>query len=166
MAELKRRLEELEFHDVITYIASGNVILKSDKNADETRTAIETMLPERFLLDTKLIKVLVLTHRQLKSIVNNRPQGFGDQPDIYHSDAVFLIDLDSDQAMHVFHPREGVDMVWPGIGVIYSQRLSALRTKSRLSKIIGTPEYKSMTIRSWGTTIQLLALLEDAATRK
>jgi uncharacterized protein (DUF1697 family) len=42
--------------------------------------------------------------------------------------------------------------------VIYSQRLSAQRTKSRLNRIMGTPEYAAMTIRSWSTTMKLLNL--------
>jgi uncharacterized protein (DUF1697 family) len=61
--------------------------------------------------------------------------------------------------MPVFDPRPGVDSVWPGDGVIYSQRLSAERTKSRLNKAISTPAYKSMTIRSWTTTMALLELM-------
>jgi uncharacterized protein (DUF1697 family) len=61
----------------------------------------------------------------------------------------------------VFSPKDGVDRIWPGERVIYSQRLAALRVKSRLNKIIGTPAYKSMTIRSWGTTTKLLALLDS-----
>jgi uncharacterized protein (DUF1697 family) len=44
--------------------------------------------------------------------------------------------------------------------VIYSQRLSSQRTKSRLNKIMATPVYKSMTIRSWNTTTKLLELLK------
>ena len=79
---------------------------------------------------------------------------------MYHSDAIFLMGIDADAAMEVFDPRPGVDSVWPGDGVIYSQRLSAERTKSRLSKIVGTKAYKSMTIRSWTTTMALLELLE------
>ena len=44
----------------------------------------------------------------------------------------------------------------PGEGVIiYSQRLSAQRTKSRLSTVMSSPLYKSMTIRSWSTTVKL-----------
>jgi uncharacterized protein (DUF1697 family) len=64
--------------------------------------------------------------------------------------------------MQVFSPREGVDSVWPGEGVIYSQRLSAERTKSRLGKIVGTPAYYNMTIRSWNTTTKLLELVRQA----
>ena len=62
------------------------------------------------------------------------------------------------EALAVFKPRDGVDRIWPGKNVIYSQRLSAERTKSRLGQIVGTVPYKSMTIRSWSTVMKLLAL--------
>jgi uncharacterized protein (DUF1697 family) len=159
MADLKKCLEELGFSNVSTYIASGNVILESDKPAGEIRTQIEEALPKSLKLDSELIKVLVLSRDQLQAVVNNKPEGFGEQPEKYHSDTIFLIGIDSVQAMSVFDPREGVDKVWPGDSVIYSQRLSSLRTKSRLSKIVGTPAYQSMTIRSWSTTTKLLELL-------
>ncbi len=103
--------------------------------------------------------MLVLTRHQLQAVIENKPDGFGEQPETYHSDAIFLMGIDSAQAMPVFDPREGVDNVWLGDGVIYSQRLSAQRTKSRLGKIVATPVYKSMTIRSWSTTTKLLELL-------
>jgi len=45
--------------------------------------------------------------------------------------------IDAHEAMAVFSPRDGVDTVWPGTGVIYSQRLSARRTESRLNRIVG-----------------------------
>ena len=161
MADLKKCLEELGFSQVITYIASGNVILKSDRRPDEIKALIEEALPKRFKLDNELIKVLVLTHSQLKAIIDNKPEGFGEQPEKYHSDAIFLMGIDSVQTMPVFDPREGVDQVWPGDGVIYSQRLSSQRTKSRLNKIIASPAYKSMTIRSWNTTKKLLEMLRQ-----
>jgi uncharacterized protein (DUF1697 family) len=161
MADLKKCLEDLSFSDVSTYIASGNVILKSDKKPVEIKALIEKALLANFTLDSELIKVLVLSRNDLQKVINSKPKGFGEQSDKYHSDAIFLIDLDSDLAMSVFNPREGVDMVWLGKGVIYSQRLSALRTKSRLGKIVGTLPYKSMTIRSWNTTTKLLYLLEE-----
>lgn len=160
MAILKTCLEELGFSNVSTYIASGNVILESKKKPVEIKSVIEKALLENFTLDSELIKVLVLSHDELRAVIRNKPKGFGDQPDIYRSDAIFLIDIDAAAAMSVFNPREGVDVVWPGKGVIYSQRLSALRTKSRLGKIVGTLPYKSMTIRSWNTTLKLLDILD------
>jgi uncharacterized protein (DUF1697 family) len=164
MAGLKECLEQLGFSNVSTYNASGNVILESDKGADEIKSRIEEALPESFKLDDELIRVLVLTRDQFQAVIDNKPEGFGEQPEKYHSDAIFLIGIDSAQAMPLFKPREGVDKVWPGDGVIYSQRLSSQRTKSRLSKIMGTPVYKSMTIRNWNTTTKLLEILRKMDT--
>jgi len=158
MAELKRCLEDLGCLDVITYINSGNVILRSDVDAKSLGLQIEKTLSRNFKLDSSVIKVLVLTRAELEAVIAEKPEGFGEQPEEYHSDAIFLMGITADKAMAVFNPREGVDKIWPGTGVIYSQRLSALRTKSRLSQIMGTPVYKSMTIRNWNTALKLLEL--------
>ena len=159
MAPLRELLEKLGYSDVSTYIASGNAILRSDRPASEIKRTIEAALPKTFRLDSELVAVAVLTRAQLQAVVDNKPKGFGAHPDLYHSDAIFLIDVDSATAMKVFDPHPEVDRVWPGKGVIYSQRLSAQRTRSRLNKAITTPLYKSMTIRSWTTTMALLKLL-------
>ncbi|MFI1996103.1 DUF1697 domain-containing protein [Actinoplanes sp. NPDC020271] len=160
MAALKKLLESLGFSDVSTYIASGNVLLTSDRNAEEVAAEIEAAMPRAFQLDSELIKVLVLTHDQLRTVVGDRPKGFGDEPGKYHSDAIFLMGIEAAEAMPIFNPREGVDRVWPGDGVVYAERLSAQRTKSRLSSMMTSPLYKSMTIRSWTTTVKLLAMLD------
>ncbi len=162
MVGLIKCLEELGFSNVSTYIASGNVILDSTNPPSEIKVKIEKVLPKRFNLDSELIKVLLLTRSQLQTIIDQKPDEFGDHPDKFHSDAIFLMGIDAADALPMFDPREGVDKVWPGDGVIYFQRLSALRTKSRLSKIVGTPAYKSMTIRSWSTTTKLLELMKIA----
>lgn len=161
MSELKQCLEGLGFDKVSTFIASGNVILQSRASAADVKARIEQALPKRFKLDSQLVKVSVLTRGQLQAVIDNKPDGFGEQPETYHSDVVFLIDIDPAQARRVFDPREGVDTVWTGDGVIYSQRLSALRTKSRLSKVMGTPAYGSMTIRTWNTATKLLELMKN-----
>ena len=160
MAALRELLESHGHAKVSTYIASGNVILSSDRSAAAIKRELEEALPKTFKLDSELIAVLVLTRAQLRAVVKDKPKGFGDHPDRYHSDAIFLMGIDSATAMEVFDPRPGVDRVWPGDGVIYSQRLSAERTKSRLNKAISTPLYKSMTIRSWATTLALLERME------
>jgi uncharacterized protein (DUF1697 family) len=161
MAALRECLEKLGFADVTTYIASGNVILSSDKSAKAVKPLIENALLKSFTLDSELIKVLILSREQLQAVVDSKPEGFGEEPDKYHSDAIFLMDIDASEALPVFKPREGVDMVWAGDGVIYSQRLSALRTKSRLSLIMASPLYKSMTIRNWNTVTRLLKMLQS-----
>ena len=160
MAALRELLESHGHTNVSTYIASGNVILSTDKAAVAIKRDLEEALPRAFKLDSELIAVLVLTLAELRDVVRKRPKSFGDQPETYNSDAVFLMGIDAPTAMQVFDSRPGIDQVWPGTGVIYSQRLSAQRTKSRLGKIVGTPAYKSMTIRSWATTMALLERME------
>jgi len=162
MAALRELLEELGYRNVTTY-ASGNVILRSERPPAEMRRQIEEALPKRFTLDSELISVLVLTHAQLRAVVEKKPRGFGEEPRTYHSDAIFLIDIDAVTAMEVFDPHPDVDRVWPDDGVIYSQRVSAQRTKSRLNKAISTPAYKSMTIRGWTTTQALLDRMDEVA---
>lgn len=161
MADLRGHLEKQGFSNVSTYIASGNVILSSSRQPDVIKAQIEEILTANFTLDSKIIKALVVPRSQLQAVVDNKPKGFGEQPEKYYSDAIFLMDIHLAEAMAAFAPRDGVDKIWPGDGVVYSQRLGAMRTKSRLSKIVGTPAYKSMTIRSWNTTTKLLQILND-----
>jgi uncharacterized protein (DUF1697 family) len=160
MAELKKCLEALGYENVATFIASGNVILDTTESAKKVQARVEAALIKDFKLDSEIIKVLALTTAQLEAIVATRPKGFGGQPGKYHSDALFLMGLTAAKVMPVFSPCEGVDKVWPGKGVVYSQRLSAERTRSRLNKIMESPYYKSMTIRSWSTTMKLVEMLK------
>jgi uncharacterized protein (DUF1697 family) len=168
MAALKEALEELGCENVTTYINSGNVVLESKKSAKALEAEIEKaleaeiekVLPKKFKLDSELIRVLALTKAQFKAAVTGRPKGFGDEPGKYHSDAIFLMSGKVADAVKAFSPRDGVDELWPGKGLIYHQRLSTQRTKSRLNRIMATPFYKEMTIRNWATTTKLLDMLE------
>lgn len=161
MAKLKACLEAHGYENVATYINSGNVVADSRKSAAAIEDEIETVLPKEFKLDSELIRVLALPRATYRRMIDGRPKGFGDEPGKYHSDAIFLMrGLKLADAVGAFDPREGVDALWPGKGVIYHRRLSAQRTKSKLSKMLGTPQYKSMTIRNWATATKLLEMLE------
>jgi uncharacterized protein (DUF1697 family) len=159
MVELKACFEELGCENVRTYIASGNVMFESNKSSAELTEELQEALPKKFKLDSELVRILVLSHDQLQEVIDQAPKGFGTEPGKYHSDAIFLMGVPSDEAIKVFNPREGVDKVWQGDLAIYSQRLSAQRTRSRLSTIMSSPLYKQMTIRSWDTTARLLELM-------
>jgi uncharacterized protein (DUF1697 family) len=155
MSALSERLTDLGLQDVSTVLATGNVLLRSSTPARTLGQQIESVLVEDFGLHQDPVKVLVLTAAQVHAVVENKPDHFGEEPDTYHSDAIFLMGISASSALTAFNPREGVDRIWPGEGVIYSQRLSAQRTKSRLSTVVSSPLYKSMTIRSWSTTVKL-----------
>jgi uncharacterized protein (DUF1697 family) len=159
MAELRAALEDAGFDSVSTYIQSGNVLFRTTASAASLESNLEKMLEQRFKIP---LVVVVRSHAQIRKVVHGAPDGFGAQSAVYHSDVVFLKKpLTSKQAMKVVQLRDGVDQAWPGSGVIYFTRLSARRTESRMSRIVGTPEYKQMTIRNWGTTTKLLALLDE-----
>jgi uncharacterized protein (DUF1697 family) len=159
MADLRAALADGGFEDVSTYIQSGNVLFRSDAPAKSLEASIEGMLERRFGVP---LVVVVRSHTQLRKVVTNAPRGFGTEPETYHSDAVFLkAPLTAKQAMTVVELRDGVDQAWPGDGVVYFARLSAKRVQSRMGRMIGTPEYKQMTIRSWTTTTKLLDLLDE-----
>jgi uncharacterized protein (DUF1697 family) len=159
MDELRACFEADGHTEVRTYIQSGNVLFTTTEPVKTLEDRVESALEKQFGVP---LLVVVRTHRQLRNVFDQAPPGFGSEPDKYHSDAIFLkAPLTASQAMKVVTLRDGVDRAWPGKGLIYFTRLSELRTKSKMNKIVGTPEYKQMTIRSWSTTTKLLAMLDE-----
>jgi uncharacterized protein (DUF1697 family) len=159
MADLRATLEDGGYEGVRTYIASGNVLLEADRGTKHLEDHIESLLEARFGVP---LVVVVRSEQQLRAVISKAPKGFGTQPTKYHSDAVFLKGpLTAAKAMGIVSLKEGVDDAWPGTGVVYFQRLSAKRTASRMGRIVGTPEYQLMTIRSWQTVTKLVHLLDE-----
>lgn len=71
MAELRELLTKKGFHNVKTYIQSGNVILQSSDNDIKTlETKIKKSIQDHFGFD---VSVLVRTRGQLNTIFNNCP---------------------------------------------------------------------------------------------
>jgi uncharacterized protein (DUF1697 family) len=161
MGELRQAFEDGGYDAVRTYIQSGNVLFESAAARQTLEGDIERVLEERFGVP---LVVVVRSRDQLRAVVERAPDGFGAAPATFHSDVLFLkAPLTPRQALRVVQCREGVDEAWAGTGVLYFARRSALRTKSKMSSIVGTPEYQRMTIRSWATTTTLLGLLDEAA---
>jgi uncharacterized protein (DUF1697 family) len=162
MAELRAALEGIGLQNVRTYIQSGNVVINAPKamaRAATLETRIEAALEARFGFP---IATDVRADADMRAVVADAPEGFGVSPSTHLCDVVFLKpDLTVSQAMDVVTTREGVDRAWPGSGVVYFERLAERRTESRLSRIMGTPAYGSMTIRNWNTTTRLVAMLDD-----
>lgn len=160
MAALRSCLEEAGFLDVATYIASGNVLFTPAKPAPAaalTRT-LETLLASTFRYEASLV---LRDRKQMAQVVDKAPSGFGTKPDKYRYDVIFLKDtLAAADALKQLPLKDGVDEGWAGPGVLYTSRLVAKVTQSRLSKVASLPVYRSMTIRNWNTTTKLVKLLE------
>lgn len=162
MQELKAHFEEMGFGDVDTYIQSGNVLFETSRKDRKKLTAeIEKGLSERFDYGSC---VVVVSHDELRQVVETAPEGFGDAPSEYKYDVIFLKrPLTAADAMESITTREGVDEAYQGDRVLYFSRLTAKASRSRLSRITQTPVYQRMTIRNWNTTTKLLALADARA---
>jgi uncharacterized protein (DUF1697 family) len=158
MADLRMAFERMGFDDVATYIQSGNVLFRAPRQKREELAArIESALSRRFGVD---LKVVLLTQANLRAVIADAPRGFG--WDSHLCDVVFLRKpLTAKKAFGVLEMKEGIDRAWAGKGVLYMARLRSRATGSRLNRIASTPEYKDMTMRSWGTTTKLLDRLDE-----
>jgi len=158
MTDLKACFEADGFEDVATYIQSGKVVFTADRSAGGGLSArIERILAGSFDYEAS---VVVRSGSQMRSIVDRAPDGFGSDAATHRSDVIFLKPpLTARAAMRDVPTRDGVDRAWEGSGVLYFERLAARATQSRLSKIVSMPIYRSMTIRNWRTTTELLRLL-------
>jgi uncharacterized protein (DUF1697 family) len=160
MAELKTCFEAAGYVRVSTYIQSGNVIFTATAAAaDDLAHRIEALLGATFDYGAT---VVLRTQEQMRAIVTRAPEGFGEEPDLYRYDVLFLKDpLAASAVLEGVPIREGVDAAHAGPGVIYFSRLASKAAQSRLSRLAAMPIYKSITARNWNTTTKLLRLMEE-----
>jgi uncharacterized protein (DUF1697 family) len=160
MADLKASFEDQGFGNVATYIASGNVFFDSgERSAAKLTQQIEDLINAAF--NYYQATVVIRTKAQMRNVVDQAPKGFGSKPSRYLSDALFLKSPARASAVLASLPiKEGVDQAHAGRGVIYWSRLASRASSSRLSRVASMPIYKSMTIRSWTTTVKLKELMD------
>lgn len=157
MVDLKAGFESMGFQNVRTYIQSGNVIFSSEMDDKEALTErIEVGLSKLFNYTSRIV---LISKKQLKRIVEGAPPEFGQAPELYRYDVLFLKPpMTADEVFGQLPAREGVDRISKGDAVIYYTRLISQASKSKLNKVIGMPVYKQITIRNWNTTLKLLSL--------
>ena len=159
MPALKACFEEGGFEDVVTYIQSGNVVFSSKEKASGLPDKIERMLVAAF--GHYEASIVLRSRSQMRAIVDRAPNGFGTQPAKFRYDVCFLKPhVKATTAIKDIPLKEGVDRIWAGTGVLYSSRLIARATSSRINRIASLPVYKDMTIRNWNTTTKLAQLME------
>lgn len=160
MVKLKACFEDLGFKRVTTYIQSGNVLFEAPKQDLKKLTLkIERALFKTF--DYAALAV-VITQNDLQQAIKQAPKGFGQKPDAYRYDVMFLKDpIRGKDVIEDIPVNKAVDSVSAGTSALYYSRLISKATQSRLSKVVAMPVYQQMTIRNWNTTTKLLALMDD-----
>lgn len=89
MSELKMGFEELGFSEAATYLNSGNVVFLTDiDDRNILSNKIEVLIKDRFDLD---IPVLVVSQDDLKDILNNAPDGWGDDNKETFDNLIFMM---------------------------------------------------------------------------
>lgn len=158
MKQLKSVFDEAGMASARTYINSGNVIFESDV-PDRLRvaTVLEDAIAAHFGF---AVRVLVRGLEEMRSIVAAAPDHWTND-DAMRCDVFFLWDdvdrpsvleqLPSDPALE--------DVVYTPGAVIWRVDRGNVR-KSRMTRILGTPLYKQLTIRNCNTARKLLQLME------
>jgi uncharacterized protein (DUF1697 family) len=159
MDALRAAFEALGLRTVTTFIASGNVLFEADSNDNAALTGqIERALATAFAYDSKIV---LLSADDLRAAIAEAPPGFGEEPDTYRYDVLFVKPpMTPRKALAEIETTPGVDDVEAGTHALYFRRLTAQASRSRMSKIVGKPVYKSLTIRNWNTTRRLLELVD------
>src|SRR5207302_3952238 len=139
----------LALSDVRTYINSGNVIFSTRASDAQRLTArIEKALEQHTGM---AIKVLVMDHKSLKKLVDAIPSQWVDDKTMRTYVLLLWKELDDRKIIERLPVRPGVDNVRYAPGAVIWQVDRKDVGKSRMSKMMGTPDYKQMTIRSANT---------------
>jgi uncharacterized protein (DUF1697 family) len=163
MAAIKEALVALGLSDVRTYINSGNVIFSTQASGVQQLTArIEKALEQHTGM---AIKVLVMDHRTLKKMVDAIPRNWVDDKTMRTYVLLLWKELDDRSILDSLPTKPGVDELkyTPGAVVWRVDREDVGR--SQMNRIVGTPMYKKITIRS-ANTMRKLNELTATPTRR
>jgi len=153
MAAIREALVAAGLSDVRTYINSGNVIF-STRASDARRLAarIEKALEQH---TGAAINVLVMDHKALQKVVDAIPRNWVDDKTMRTYVLLLWKELDDRGILDRLPIKPGVDELkyTPGAVVWRVDRENV--GKSHLNRIIGTPLYKKVTIRSANTIRKL-----------
>ena len=160
MTALKACFEKQGLLEVVTYIQSGNVVFGRRRGRRDTLARrIERALAAAFRYDAN---VVLRTHKEMQRHRRARPEGLRDAarqvPVRRH-----LPEGAADRGRRrsrAWPTAPGVDEAHAGPGALYFSRLISEASQSRLSKIVSSPIYKSVTIRNWNTTTKLLRMMD------
>ena len=160
MSELRDCFEQLGYTLVRTYINSGNVVFAADeRDPRKLEQAIEAKLQKQFGF---AILVVVRSQMEIEMLFRHVPKSWK-QPSELRRNVIFLHhSVDNPEATANLSARDGIgEEVHYYPGVLFWSAPTSNVGKSNMLKLIGTPIYKSMTIRTLPTVEKLLALLRE-----
>jgi uncharacterized protein (DUF1697 family) len=163
MSDLRACFMGLGFTDVATYINSGNVLFSSDqadvvKLVEQCEAAIENQFGFSVI-------VMVLSAKDLKDALDHAPDWWTGDPKVMRNEALFVIPptIAEEVLAEIKKKSPTVDKFATHGQVIFWNLPKENYNKSVVSKIIGTPIYRRVTIRGANTVRKLLELSANSA---
>ena len=160
MADLRTCVAALGHTGVRTYIASGNILFETtERSAAKLDAQLERAIERRVGFAVRLV---VRSAGELARIVERVPEEWIGAPELRVSVAFLLRGNDARAIARRLTPRAGVDelVTAPGALIWATRRAALTRTGLRL---VGTPIYKEMTVRSLNTAQKLAELVRTPA---
>lgn len=157
MAELKACFEAVGMRDVSTYINSGNVMFrtpKTDQRALETK--LEAAITKQFGFE---LYVVIRSLEEISGTLAHVPKSWATTPDLRCYVLFLRHTVDQKTLRGSLTPKPGIDEVHYYSGTIFWSVLMANRTKSTMTKMMGTKVYKEMTIRNYNTLRKIHAIM-------
>lgn len=156
MADLRECFTGLGFEDVTTYIQSGNVMFRAP-SVDES--GIEAGLAKRFGYHGRLV---VLSRRRYLSSVARAPDWWGGTDSHRHNALFTLTGTTPARVLKALPPPTEYESIATAPGVIFWSASKGHLTRTMfVSKLVGHPTYKELTIRNSKTTVRLAGLLSE-----
>ncbi len=158
MKQLKAVFEDGGMRSVRTYINSGNVIFDTTERARARLTQrLEDAIARRFGFR---IEVLLRDLRTMRALVHAIPPEWTDDAKMRCYVMFLWDDVARPSVLEELPFKPEIDDVRYVAGAIVWRVDRKNITRSGMAKMVGTPLYKQMTIRSVNTTRKLLELMD------
>ena len=158
MSLLKEALILNGFHDVQSYINSGNILVTTDiLNLSVIKEKSESIIRDAFLLE---IPVFVISVNELKNILTFAPEWWGDgNREVIHY-AIFLIPPITIEAVYLAlgDIKSEYEKVSHQDNVIFWSAPKNTFSKSRGSKLASSTVNNNITIRNSNTVNKMISL--------
>lgn len=157
MQDLKKMLQSLGFHNVRTYIQSGNVVFESDEGSESLLTGvIERKIHEVFGFE---VSVMIRTLAEMEEVITNNPFQLTEPEAFKRWYVSFLPAVPSAEALDKLRIYEDgpekLRFVGREMYVLYEISVSQSPLfKVPFDKILGM----SVTARNWNTVNKLIAM--------
>lgn len=157
MTTLKEALVQSGLRNVSSYINSGNIIFESEENdIPKLVSQFELLLTDKFSVSTR---VAIISVDALQAAWSHAPSWWGVDSESKHN-AIFVIApaYANEVAAGVGETKPDYEKIEVYEPIIFWSAPLSTFSRTRWSKIVGTKEYDSVTIRNYNTVRRLVAL--------